>query len=961
MRGRRRRVQGTVRWDDGGAPVANATVVLFASEDSRPLGSATTDKGGRYLAGLAPSTRWPATSVYAVVRGRDRRVLVSTRETPVVLRGRSAVFDIDADHTQRPSLRSALTRPGVRVGPVVLDADAVARAEPSIVLELARVLVNPVVIKPPTTKRIAALSPALLPANRPLQTCGEPVLQAIEALIAVRRWPRELFLEVEAVLSPASLGDVPSVEDCPNFTVTYYTTGPAAVDPDTSSQTVVEPGGSAVRTTLPAGPPPTYIKRLCYWLETALATYTSPPYSLANPAAAGKIPVEVTNTIRFGNATSTTFFINNALRRDMLAAVVVHEVFHRVQYEYAGLDGPGSWAGAMKEGGATWAEDTVTELINRYLYEAGNTTFSGGPGLLAMPHKSLESYDDRYKTSLFWRYVAEQHSSLTTATDEPTIGADTYRSLIEECAAGVWSADDIERALRTLPWYQDFYELGYLDPARLDLTNGETTWGNFALAGYLKDLGPNVPDRRFGYLENQENIYFDDLLNTFFQPPVPPQALLPPVTLAGSGTLTPAGSVTFNSSVPRFGTRYYAVTVGAGVTSASVQFTAGSTLSSRLFQIVLIDQDNRVREIYRTDRSPYVKQFANLRDGKRLDRIVLITSGAASDGMFSVTVSPAGVASDVMVTRWNSALRTEYEIDSRNWSWTWVSPDIWVDNNNDGVADDTVFFNVNNQLFVRLHNKGNAPATAIEVQFDYQDASGGLSPTGWFPVQNAAGITQFLTGLSLGAGTSNQWSVNWAPVPSGTSKHFCVRAVVTLPGDPNSDNKRALSNFGNVTVKRLGFADIRVLRRNLDSVRRCIEAAVVPRLSPDLRLSSFDLRVLQEGKFLEPGQAVSDVLRVSHRPARSSGLAAGHRHGDSHPQARRRPDPHGYYQADPRTLPPGVAGRPMVTIVHTVGGHPQGGVTILVKLAGRGDGRATSRREATPRGRRTRNDQRRRR
>lgn len=919
------RIRGVIRWDDHGDPVQNATVTMFAAGQTRPLGRGRTDQRGRYTVDVVRSIA-SGQPVYAVVRDRARRAVLSTRQTPVGVHGRRATAVFDVDSAYREGTRRAGAGRVVRVGPVLVNRRAVDRAEPSIALDLAGLLVDRLTLDRSTKRRIAALSPVLLRPRDVLQTCGDPVLRTIEHLIAVKGWPREILLEVDRMLSPAALGDVPSIHECPNFRITYYTTGPAAVSPDTSAQDVVEPGGTAVRTTLAAGPPPSYIKRLCYWLETALATYTNAPYALPNPAAAGRIPVEVTNAIRFGNATATIFYINNALRPDMLAAVVVHEVFHRVQYAYPGLDGSGPWAAAMKEGGATWAEDTVTDLVNRYLYEAGDTTFSGGPGLLAMPHKSLENYDDRYKTSLFWRYVAEQHSPLTAAADEPTIGAEVYRTLIETCSAGAWSAADVRQALRTLPWYQDFYEFGYLDPARLDLTSGETTWGNFAVAAYAKDLGANVPGRRFAFMDNAENIYFDDLLNTFFEPAVPAQARLAAVTIAGTGALTAAGSLSFSSSVPRFGRRYYVVTVASGVTSVRIEYAAGAALVSGLFQVILVDEDGAVRDIHRTDRGAYVKQVTNVRDGKRLDRIVLIASGAASAGPFSITVAPAPAASDVMVTRWNSALGTEHEIDSRSWSWTWVSPDVWVDSNMDGVADDTVFLDTDNKLFIRLRNKGNADASGIAVQFDYQDASGGLSPTAWRPVRNAAGVVQSLSGLTLAAGATSQWSVDWAPAPSAGSDHFCVRAVVTAPGDPNSDNKRVLSNFGNVAAPLRGMAAIRLLRRNLDLVRaRRVEAMAVPRLGRDLALSLEDLGALN-GETLKPAETVADVVRVEHRPL--GGVTPRDDRGDS----RHRPDPRGDYPTDPRSLPPGVAGRPMLTLVHMVDGMPQGGVTILVKL-----------------------------
>jgi len=275
-----------------------------------------------------------------------------------------------------------------------------------------------------------------------------------------------------------------------------------------------------------------------------------------------------------------------------------------------------------------------------------------------------------------------------------------------------------------------------------------------------------VPDRRFDFMEDEENISIDDVIATVI-PGAPLQTTLGTVFRAGTGTVTATSSASFNNTVPRFGSRYFEVAVDPGVTSVQLQFTAAPGLSSVLFQAALIDENNQVREIYRSDRTSYSKRFPNLRDGKRLNRIALIVTGCASAGNFTVSASPAVAASDVMVTRWHSVMKTEYEIDSRNWAWTWVSPDIFVDNNLDGVADGTVFFNVDNKLHIRLHNKGNLDANNIGVEFWYQDASGGLSPTAWLPVRNTAGTIQSLSGLSLAQGASSAWSVDWSPAPSG--------------------------------------------------------------------------------------------------------------------------------------------------------------------------------------------------
>jgi hypothetical protein len=359
-----------------------------------------------------------------------------------------------------------------------------------------------------------------------------------------------------------------------------------------------------------------------------------------------------------------------------------------------------------------------------------------------------------------------------------------------------------------------------------------------------------------------------------------------------------------------------------------------------LFQAVLIDESNQVREIYRTDRASYTKRFPNLRDGKRLNRVALVVTGCASAGSFTVSASPAEAASDVMVTRWHSVMKTEYEIDSRNWAWTWVSPDIFVDNDLDGVADGTVFFNFDNKLHIRLHNKGNANAHDISVAFWYQDASGLLPPTGWLEVRDTANNIQSLSGKNLAAGASHTWSVDWSPAPSGTSEHFCVRAIVTVPGDPNTDNKRVLSNFGHVVMPIGGFVDARVSRRNIHRDRRGdIELIVVPRFQHQFEIAARDRRE-QQFKTLKPRDVSVDELRIYHRPVKGQITST---HLPSHakdkepcpcaapqPQLAQKPDPGGDYPVDPRTLPPGVAGKPMVTLVHRAGGHAVGGVTLML-------------------------------
>lgn len=929
-------VRGVVRWDDTNEPVAGAAVNLYARDAGvrTPIGTAKTDEKGGYIIrftdGEEVERHRPSGEFYMTVLDRAGHVLVSTHETPVRMRGGQAWevnLLVPGEGRQLSSRKKQ--RPQIHVGSLLLDAELVEKAKPEIVLDVARALAGQRVPRN-VLKHIEALSPDLVPERLARRTlCVTAIHESIEALIKLKGWPREIALEVDRILKMRDLGFAEETYECPNFIITYQTSGPAAVDPDTSAQDVIDPGSSppVALTTLPAGSPPTYIKRLCFWLERALSAYTSPPFSMLNPAAGGKIPVDVINET-FGGATPAGFHIGNALPADLMCAVAVHELMHMVQYQYGGT---GVWRQSVFEGGAVFAEDSAADLMNRYLDEGG-TNFNG-TGVQVNTNLSIAT--GSYKCSLFWRYVAEQQSPLITPADEPKIGVETYRRIIEVCSAGSYSTDDVKSAIRQLPWYQDFYEFGYLDPAKLDRTSSETTFGNYALACYLKDLGTNAPDRRFDFMEDEQNIFIDDVIAAIQGTPL--QTSLASVTLAGTGTVTTSTSVSFSGSVNSFAHRFHEVTVDPAVTNIDVQFTASGGLTSSIFQIALIDEDDAVRDIHRTDLASYSKRLTSLRDGKKLSKIALVVSGANTGGSFSVSASSAAPAPDVMVTRWHSVAKTEYEIDSRNWAWTWVSPDIWVDNDADGMADDEVFFNFNNKLNIRLHNKGNADASGIQVELSYQDASGGLSSASWLPVQNTGGVTQVLTGLSLAAGASNNFVVDWSPSPSGSSSHFCVRAIVTVPGDPNTDNKRVLSNFGNVVVKPGGFIDIAMIRRAIDRTPQKIILRAVPRLTPDLEISLRDLTERQ-ALLLKPGETALDLIRVTHRKLKAH-VVHEHEPENHSPYANltvkrieQTPDPRGHYRTDPRALPPGVADRPMLTIVHEVNGLPQGGATFLITL-----------------------------
>lgn len=917
-------VRGTVSWDSS-RPLADVVVELIGAVDGEThrIAEAHTNEEGRFETRLAGID---ASRVSIRVRSRAG-VLIHTTE-PI---GRCGIVEdlhvgIGIPDDRRDLLdprRPAV--PTVHVGSTDVNAAVLEGLTPDDLVVIARAQVDLKVAKE-AGDLIDRLSPDLNPLRPgPRVLCSTPTRDTIDEIIALKRWPRELRVEIDRIFRNLDSGFATKTHDCGNFTITYQTTGTAAVDSSTAALDIVDPGTTDVIHTIPAGGTvPTYIRLICFWANRAMDSYINAPFSLKNPAAGGKIAVNVTST-QFGSANASGFTIGNALNQEILAAVTVHELFHMVQFEY-GLSGV--WRQTMMEGGAVFAEDVAADRMNRYLYEASSTQWSG-MGVMPDPNKSIKSAS--YDGALFLRYIAEQQAHDVW---EPFVGVDTYRALIERCEADGCTTAAIRQAVRELPYYHDLHRFHYLDAAQLDRTNSETVFGNYALACYLKDLGTSEPDRRFEFIEDEETIAFDDVLNAVAGPFDTHTNLASPA-VSGTATVTTSSSASFSGSVTAFGTRYYVVPVDGAVGSVSVSMAASSGFADPLFQIALIDDNGAVRDIHRSDSATYSKRITNDRDGVKLDRIVLVVSGADSAGSFTITAASAAAAPDVMVTRWHTVAKREYEIDSRYWAWTWVSPDIWVDNDNDGVADGSVYFDFDNQLNIRLHNKGNADAAGVQVQFWYQNAAGGLSDTKWLPVKNKAGVTQTLTGLSLAAGASNNWSVDWSPVVDGTSKHFCVRAVVTSPGDGNTDNKRVLSNFGNVVVKPGGFIDLVIIRRNLLEELRDIRLVAVPRLPFGLELERRDL-VEQRVVTLGAGEERLDRLMLTHlgelepRKATRRPRYVG-RDGCAAPIHEVVPDVSGHYDTDPRALPPGVAGRPMVTLTHVdEDGLVVGGVTLMV-------------------------------
>jgi hypothetical protein len=275
----------------------------------------------------------------------------------------------------------------------------------------------------------------------------------------------------------------------------------------------------------------------------------------------------------------------------------------------------------------------------------------------------------------------------------------------------------------------------------------------------------------------------------------------------------------------------------------------------------------------------------------------------------------------------------EYMIDSYNWAWTWGSPDVWVDNEDDGIANSSVFFNQDNHLYVRLRNKGLAVANNVQVDFWYQDAAGGLNDAGWLPVRNISSTVESLTGVTIAPGAEYRGFVNWAPVPSGTSNHFCVKVIVTSPsGDSNTDNKRCTSNFGHV-IMNTPYLDFPIRRTNFSRQTATIEQVIIPRIKNNIVVSELDSS-LNKFTELKPGEvSISNQRLIQTKQkvffAENKLFETPCNKGKL---SKRRPDVNGYYEAPANILPPGAAKFDMITITHLKDGRVIGGYSYTVEI-----------------------------
>ncbi len=949
--GKQYRVAGAVVSLDGGEPVSEVKVRAYDKDFFRdqPLGEAITDNVGRYeiqfsrddfTGPLIRLERYP--DIFLQIIDDKGKIIYSTENSVVVNAGRDTRIDVAI-----PLIQKSKELGMVFVGGEPVNLSYAAKLTAQDLVEAYRYwrrrktkLTRPDLVK--------LAFPGLHLKRDPDDDCGEGYGEVFRQFLE-ERGSLKMLLDTDADDLPVGADVLWFFTD--NISVKYTIDAgfpDDAVDPTVPAADTAYAltDGTALgtlranladlhadNTTLA----PIYIQKVGLLAEYALTSFLNAPFSLRDARNGAtrmeyRILEQPPNIAGRTSPSRTYVEVGPANSDTQNSFTVPHELFHQFQYRYNDVGTRSGIYGIVREGGARFGTESINDQPNRYI--------DTGKKILNEPEQSLVSpvgvkNPIRYAAGLLWKYIAEQHSAIVA---EPLVGVDSYRKVLEATATveagdpGVgYAATALREARKQMPWYGSWDQFSYYDAANTELGSHETTWGNYLAANYIHSTANPAADARFDYLEDED--------------PVPIAAATTKladyqakVEVNNDISIGQGGSVSRTQNNHKaWAARYYRVTPDAGSPPRMlrINFSTAGGMTDPLVQILRFDAGNALMDISRSDQATYSKTI----NMNGVGNVVAIVGSRENSGDYTIDFEEIASETDVHVTRWNSSVGTEYQIDPKGWSWTWASPDVMVDNDDDGLADSEVFFDQNNNLKVRLRNRGNAPANNIGIEFFYQNATPSLSAAAWIPVENSAGVVQTITGETLdasgGADDEKWFGVDWAPANDGSgSKHWCVKVVITVPGDPNNDNKMVLNNFGNVIVAPDADSnEFKILARYPRFVWE-FETFVVPRgpkwtidFPDDLKIDLVkDHSAKKDKSSFCKSRLVAPFPDRAALPSVKPSVMKKAKQFDGK-SGLLKPRPNEFYPTPKKALPPGVDPESLVTVAYKVNGEIIGGVS----------------------------------
>ncbi len=236
--------------------------------------------------------------------------------------------------------------------------------------------------------------------------------------------------------------------------------------------------------------------------------------------------------------------------------------------------------------------------------------------------------------------------------------------------------------------------------------------------------------------------------------------------------------------------------------------------------------------------------------GGLVRRVVACVATLENAQPVKVTLAPSVVPAgpDLMITRWNSPVGREYQLDPRTTDWDWRTPDLWLD---DGILGVKPAHHVS-RVHVTVHNNGPVAAADVAVRVTCQPISTFPNDAGWSPLLAADGQPLLISFGDVPANSAVEKVVVCKRPGSGA---YSLRAVIECAGDSSPANNAAVSSFDSLPTWPPQRGPIRP-KQHLKLVWPTVQSPVIPHCDPLINVRWGDLSAGESAKARVVGTSV---------------------------------------------------------------------------------------------------------